>query len=254
MTYPHQELHGIFGLPRRSSAVGRPDHNRTRGTKMAEMKVAERRKAVKYPAILGRTFGHWTVIAHAGWRGPAGTKRYVLCRCACGVEKEISAGSVTTGQSTSCGCAQLAGQTTHGRTGSREYRIWQAVKARCLNENNTAFKDYGGRGIGICQEWADDFMAFYRHVGACPTSEHTIDRIDNNRGYEPGNCRWATRLEQGRNRRGLHQITYGGRTQCLQEWADEFGLSPRTLHNRIKRGGWTFEKALTTPPWTRECR
>lgn len=129
-----------------------------------------------------------------------------------------------------------------------EYKAWQQIKVRCLNPKDRNFPNYGGRGITIAAEWISSFESFYEHVGARPSSSHSIDRIDNNGDYEPGNVRWATVVEQGRNRRTCRAITFQGRTQLFQEWADEMGLHKATLETRLDRFGWSLERALLTPP------
>lgn len=110
-----------------------------------------------------------------------------------------------------------------------------------------SFYRYGGRGITVCQEWAGSFEDFYRHVGPRPSAEHSIDRIDNERGYEPGNVRWATKVEQSHNRRGLHTIEVDGKVQTITDWAREKGIHFSTISHRIARG-MSERDAVMTPP------
>ncbi|WP_250125499.1 hypothetical protein [Chroococcidiopsis sp. CCMEE 29] len=116
---------------------------------------------------------------------------------------------------------------------------------RCVDINDISYKNYGGRGISVCERWRNSFPAFLQDMGECPDG-YEIDRIDVNANYEPSNCRWATGKQQARNRRNNHNITYKGRTQCLTAWAEELGGSVKTLYNRFHHG-WGVEKALTTP-------
>lgn len=132
---------------------------------------------------------------------------------------------------------------THGRYLSREYRSWDKAKQRCTNPKNQRYFDYGGRGIRMCPAWLNSFAAFHEYLGPRPEG-HTLDRINNDGNYEPGNVRWATRKQQYSNQRHTRRITWGGRTQTLNEWAAEFGLSRDTLDSRIERG-WPLDRAMT---------
>lgn len=138
----------------------------------------------------------------------------------------------------------------HGLSGTPEYRAWQLIRLRCTDPKHRAYPRYGGRGIALWPAWVEDPVAFVAHVGPRPSSEHEIDRIDNDRGYEPGNLRWATRTENSRNRRNNLRITYQGETKTRIEWAQRFGIPADTLGERLARG-WSVERALTEPLWNR---
>jgi hypothetical protein len=124
----------------------------------------------------------------------------------------------------------------HGMHGTPEYRAWQQMLGRCYNPNSQRFDRYGRRGIRVCERWKQSFEAFYEDVGPRPSSEHSIDRIDNDGDYEPGNCRWATRGEQNRNKADIILVDLDGRKLAVTEWARELGLNPRTILCRIKAG------------------
>lgn len=149
--------------------------------------------------FIGERFGRWTVL-----KPPT----EVLCRCDCGNEKLVDAISLRSGRSQSCGCLRAERMTIrfrkHGHCGNNapttEYHIWSAMIQRCTNPRNTDFHNYGGRGISVCQEWRDSFELFLNDVGRRPRNL-TLDRIDNNGNYEPGNVRWATKSQQTRNSR-----------------------------------------------------
>jgi hypothetical protein len=155
-----------------------------------------------------RTFGRWTVIDD--------TSRRWLCRCACGTVKRVDRYTLLKDLSTSCGCRNSELTATrnrkHAMNRTPEYRTWLGAKRRAFATDRKCSADYALRGISMCPEWANDFTAFLRDMGPKPTAAHTIERIDNNRGYEPGNCCWGTRLEQGRNRRCVKALTLNGVT------------------------------------------
>ena len=112
------------------------------------------------------------------------------------------------------------------------YKVWDSMKQRCYNQNNPGYKNYGGRGIKVCDEWLNDFKRFAEDMGPKPTKNHSLDRIDNNKGYYKENCRWGTKRQQGNNRRTNILITYQGKTQNLTEWSKELGIPYHTLSNR----------------------
>ncbi len=135
----------------------------------------------------------------------------------------------------------------HGMTGSPEWVVWKGMIERCTDPNARSYPRYGGKGVKVCQEWLDSFEAFYEHVGKRPSLAHTLDRIENSKGYEPGNVRWATRHTQSRNTSRNVRLNYQGRVQVLEDWAKELGIPKMTIWNRIFRLGWTTEKALSKP-------
>lgn len=123
------------------------------------------------------------------------------------------------------------------------YSVWVSMKTRCLNPRARSFKNYGARGIKVCDRWMNSFEAFQNDMGARPAGM-TLERVDVNRGYEPGNCVWATRSRQARNKRRTPLLEAFGRRQCLADWADEFGVPHRLVDNRVRRLGWSLEDAL----------
>lgn len=128
----------------------------------------------------------------------------------------------------------------------KTYQCWQDMKSRCYNKNSQQFKNYGARGISVCDEWLTSFGAFLADMGLKPDGL-TLDRINNELGYSPSNCRWATRAEQRKNQRTCHYIEFNGKRQTLTDWAREIGINEETLSARILKRGWSEERALTTP-------
>ena len=132
----------------------------------------------------------------------------------------------------------------HGQRRSRLYRIWANMKTRCFNPNDPHFPRWGGRGITVCDEWKDNFGLFYQWSMSHGYSENlTIDRIDNEKGYCPENCRWITPEEQNRNKRNVRFITYNGKTQTIGQWTKELNLGKETIRERLKRG-WSETEAI----------
>lgn len=136
---------------------------------------------------------------------------------------------------------------THGLTRKcPEYSTWRGMIDRCTRQNSIAYKDYGGRGIKVCERWRESFQNFLDDMGKRPSSKHTIERSDNSRGYGPDNCCWATREQQGSNTRRNRVLVHNGRTRTLAQWAKETGLSGSLIAWRLE-AGWPVEDALTKP-------
>jgi hypothetical protein len=193
----------------------------------------------KLKNLIGQQFGKLTVLEFTGARN---YKRYWKCLCECGNISEVITARLTNGHTKSCGC--LSGEK-HGKCKIPEYAVWCGIIKRCSNIKEKAYKNYGGRGIAICGRWLHSFENFYADMGARPSPEHTIERKDNDKGYSPDNCKWATTKEQNRNYRRNVMITHKGETLCMSDWANKIGISPDLLGYRIKR--WTVEEALLTP-------
>jgi hypothetical protein len=136
--------------------------------------------------------------------------------------------------------------TKHGLRHTSEYTSWALMKGRCLNPNNAKYPRYGGRGITVCRRWVNDFAAFYADMGPKPSPQHTLDRINNNRGYSPANCRWALPTTQSNNRHTTRLFAYKGAQDTLRGFAKRYEISYKLLKNRLELG-WTLAKAIATP-------
>lgn len=203
-------------------------------------------------ALIDRTgarYGRLLVISRAEVAHGKGPVKW-LCRCDCGNMVEVRSTNLSSGNSTSCGCATLEASArrlrTHGMSGTPEYSSWAQIKSRCYVETSRIYKYYGGRGIVMCKAWRDSFEAFFADMGFRPEDKTGVDRIDNDGHYScghceeclannwPANCKWADDMEQGRNRRTNVFITYKGRTQIVLDWCKELGLDRGVLRRRLK--------------------
>jgi hypothetical protein len=191
--------------------------------------------------LTGQTFGKYTVVEKAGNEKRGGVRW--LCKCECGTVRVVPAYSLRRGVSSCIKCINHKHGAASDSSPTKEYKAWLGAKARCTNPEHPAWSRYGGRGITICQRWADDFAAFLFDMGQCPPGL-TLERKDNNGNYEPGNCVWATWEDQLSNRRNSVLMEFRGETKCSGTWAAQFGIKPGTLKGRLD-AGWPLEKALT---------
>lgn len=144
---------------------------------------------------------------------------------------------------------------THGSAGAnrtREYRAWISLRARCYIKSNSRYSSHGARGVVVCDRWRDSFENFLADMGKCPSTSHSLDRIDNDGNYEPENCRWATHEEQANNRRNSRLVTHDGMTLSLAQWSRLTGINHRTLGQRLKRH--SFAVAISAPVTVRGRR
>lgn len=197
--------------------------------------------------LVGKTFGRLTVTEFAGIKKQAS---YWRCKCSCGSEVVVAGACLTSGNTTSCGCRRVDRVREvvkkHDGNGTRLYRIWKNMRTRCRNPHFPQYKDYGGKGIDVCNGW-DDFVEFKRWADSHGYSDGlTIDRIDCSKGYSPDNCRWVDIKTQQRNRTSVRKIN--GKT--VSEWSEISGISYNTLLSRLKK--MMLEEALSTPVASRK--
>lgn len=199
--------------------------------------------------LAGKRFGLLSVLRlYRRERKHGGTILFYECRCDCGVLKVVRSHHLRVGHTRSCGClmrAHIARCRTHGATKTPEYKVWLGIHQRCKNPRDKNFKYYGGRGISVDPRW-ESFEAFLSDLGPRPSVSHSIDRIDNNSGYGPSNCRWATASEQHNNTRFNRLLTHDGTTLTLAQFAVKAGLPDPILRKRIGLG-WSTARALTQP-------
>lgn len=206
----------------------------------------------RFRDLTGQRFGKWVVLSFAGR-----TKRGLYawwCRCECGTERMVGGHYLKRGLSEACGCVAraklIARCTTHGQSHSNKtptYTSWATMRIRCNNPNAFGYENYGGRGITVCERW-NDFTVFLNDMGERPSMSHSIDRIDNSKGYYPENCRWATRREQSNNRRSNRKIEFYGVKKTISEWARMWGMGKHTIKDRLNRGVPEAEIFITPDP------
>lgn len=193
---------------------------------------------MKTPDLEDKKFGRLTVLFPVGsLKG----KKYWLCQCDCGEELCVNTNSLTSGKTQSCGCyareRAIEANIKHGKRHTKIYNTYRGMKDRCFNKNNPKYKNYGGRGISMCDEWKNDFMCFYNWAMDNGYEETlTIERINVNGNYEPSNCKWIPACEQAKNRTTNIFIKYNGETKILSEWCKDLGLSYKKIHLRLSYG------------------
>ena len=208
----------------------------------------------KFIDLFEKKFGRLTVVRRVN-NDKRGRSKW-LCQCNCSDKNKIIVlGShLKSNHTKSCGCLSKETasiiHTKHGhcqdRKESKIYCVWEAIIQRCTNLNHPQYKDYGGRSIAVCERWLK-FENFLEDMEKPPTNKHQIDRINNDYGYFPSNCRWVVSKINNCNKSNNHLVTHLGRTQCVAAWAEEYQIPYSTLWNRLYKLGWSPEKTLTTP-------
>ena len=198
----------------------------------------------KFIDLTGKRFNKLTVLKRVPTDN--GVTRWE-CACDCGNTTIVRGSNLKNGSVKSCGCLLHKKHDTSHLSHTRLGGIYYGMKRRCTDPKDTAYNRYGGRGITVCNEWliSDNFFNWALENGY--KDGLTIDRIDNNKGYSPENCRWVTPKEQANNRRSCVLITYNGKTQNLMQWCKELDLDYKLIHNRLYKLKWSFEKAVSEP-------
>jgi len=203
--------------------------------------------------VTGHRFGRLVVMQASAVR--LNGRKSWECKCDCGGSKSVVLSSLISGSTKSCGCladeSRKVATRVHGLSNTKEYEVWSSMKSRCMNSKNKHYKDYGGRGIYVCSKWQTSFRDFYSDMGPKPSEDHSLERIDNDKGYFPGNCKWATGFEQANNTRRNHFLVLDGRRLTLSQWAIEIGVDISVIKSRI-RYGWSVRRILTETVRPRE--
>jgi hypothetical protein len=218
-------------------------------------------RILQHPVSVGSKFTRWTVVSEADpkfYEGPKGIVNhpYWNCICECGTERQVRQTVLRSGKSRSCGCLhdeELGSRKLkHGYAAGGvirpEYYVWQAMVARCVNPKIRMYPHYGGRGITVCERWLK-FENFLEDMGNRPSDDHSLDRIENDKGYEYGNCRWAVPEVQQNNRRNTVFVEYNGERLPLAEVVRKHNsvVDLEVVRCRVMRQGWSLERAMSTP-------
>ena len=209
--------------------------------------------------LTGKKFDRLTVIKLYG--KDKNYHRLWLCQCNCGNTTIAHLGTLLNGHKKSCGCKPRS-HITHNMSKTRFHKIWKGIKYRCINKNNIAYKYYGGRGIKICDRWLkfknfrdDMYQSYLEHVKQFGEKNTTIERKNNNGNYELNNpCVWATKKEQGNNRKTNHLLTFNGQTLTIAQWGKKLNINSHIICSRINEYGWSTDQALSIPVRKRKSK
>lgn len=198
--------------------------------------------------LIGQRFGRLLVLKRSGSEN--GNSIWA-CKCDCDNEKIVLGYSLKSGNTRSCGCfkKEFASEypKKHNMSNTSEYISWTHMLARCRNKNNHAYSRYGGRGIEVCEGWLKSFESFYKDMGAKPSGEYSLERMNNNGNYESSNCRWATYTEQANNTRASVYVSFKDERLTVTQWERKLKINKGTLWNRLFVLKWSIDKAILTP-------
>ncbi len=193
----------------------------------------------RYVDLSGKRFGKVLVLTKNGCNKKG--EALWLCRCACGNSTVKTKKGLEKAINPNCGCVGYK----HGESYSKELQAWNNIKERCYNPLSVSYPHYGAKGITVCQRWFDSYDNFLADMGRSPSGEHSVDRINNNEGYSPLNCRWATRKEQARNRRNNIFVEFSGERLTLPDFCDRYNIEPKVMRKMVK-GKYIHLESLPT--------
>jgi hypothetical protein len=214
--------------------------HRNRAAELGRAKLVE---------LAGQRFGRLTVLRRAEINSNG--KPAWVCLCDCGNSLSVAGVRLSRGNTRSCGCLRSENVTTHGHTRggpSKAYRTWQNMIRRCHNPKSVGYHNYGGRGITVCGRWRESFVDFLGDMGDPPSEHAMIDRVDNNLGYEPGNCVWTSHKNNCRNKRNNRRLLFNGKLRSIAEIADLVKGNCAKIYSRIHYLGWSLERAIADAP------
>lgn len=189
----------------------------------------------QFQDLHGKRFGRLVAVRFIGHH-EGRRENYWECACDCGKTHIASGATLRKGATKSCGCIRVEATTIHGKSTRPEFSVWKGMLSRCGNPSTNNYANYGGRGISVCDRWRESFAHFLADMGPRPSTNHSIDRINNDGNYEPGNVRWATRIEQSHNSRQIRSITAFGKVWHLRQLAAHYGINETTLASRLRTG------------------
>lgn len=232
-------------LPGASAHLEHERNNMNEATKAVSIIEPSVKRGRRFKDISGSKIGRFTVGRVLG-RDARGEYIWV-CVCECGREANVRGGNLRNGHTTQCvPCSNSIKNTTHGQSRTSEYKIWVKLRRRCQNPEEPSYPWYGGRGILVSPEWDSSFDAFISSMGPRPSPEHTVERKNNALGYSSENCKWATRIEQARNKRSNRILTVDGVSKCAAEWGSQVGVSGSAIIQRVN-SGWDHKRAIFQP-------
>lgn len=200
--------------------------------------------------ITGERYGRLIAVSSFSKKQAKGTRLFWNCKCDCGKETTVCGTSLRNGATKSCGCwndeSATMSNRKHGMSNTKEYESWANMIQRCTNKNNKSYKNYGGKGITVCERWmkAENFLS---DMGPKPSPAHTIERVSNRGNYEPGNCVWETRKVQCNNKSNNTIVSFNGENLPIMMMGEKYGIYGPTFASRINKAGWSIQKAIETP-------
>lgn len=202
-----------------------------------------RKQAHNFVDLTGKKFTDWTVISLDEPKTKEKRESYWVCKCKCGTIKTLLGGNLRSGKSTSCGCSRIEMIQGYKLSEHPLYWVYKSIQNRCYRKTDKSYHNYGGRGIKMSKSWYNSFNQFVVDMGQKPTPSHSIERLDNEKGYSKNNCKWGTPKEQGNNQRTNVILEYKGKKMNVTQWAEYLEIKRHLIYSRLKLG-WSIERIL----------